>query len=338
MRTKTKIAISSTFLALGTILGSSILAFRHDQSQQVVNIDNQKFVDSITSDLNIEAYKETTGRPDDSSDTNYKYKIDITASLGDGKNSLKNFRDFRVRDFYSDSTLFEQLVDIIKKNPSILFRWADGSGNTIENIQINIANDERMTNIGAAAMQRSMYKDLNGRLYIDVTVGHGPASPNTSIYSFILCGFKRDAMAFLDISEETKKVSTALYNSAMYGNKIKLNNNNETNNTEFVLSNTFYYKNYLQPTESNLTPITPTFVIQGKDFVKIRTDAGTGNDKINFPSELNGQIIKIDFWSNENSSIVKPLLISLGAICVPLIIIIAIILGRIVRKKRHKID
>ncbi len=253
---------------------------------------------------------------------------------------MKSFEINRVREFYQSPELFNELSNIIKSNPDILFDWSVDSGRSITSIEINDDNDLTYMNIGAVKVRRSVNKDLNGRLYLRVRIEErntsGEVLPPKPPFNFILCGFKRDASTLLSYNVEP---STAIYNSIKYGTRIKLNENNQTQNTEFVLSNMFYYKDYLHATESNYTPITPNFVVQGQDIVKVRTEVVSANDKIFFPREFdNDPMVEIKFWSYETSrNMQKPLIITLIVVCVPLIIIFGILIHRSISKRRQKI-
>ncbi len=269
------------------------------------------------------------------------YKIDITTS------ELEHYQTFRVRDFYQERQKFEELKQNLINHPNILFDWSsdvtDTKKRSIKDIWINTDNDTKIMRVGAAEMERRINKDLNGRLYITVVVEEQDLDGNVlqkPVYNFILCGFRRDSNAFLSYNKETEEIKQAFYNSIMYGTKIKLNENTPLKNTEFVLGNLFYYKDYIDPKKSNLTPITPNFIIRGQDIIKVRTEPVVGNDKIFFPQACleKGSVLEIKFWSAESSTnLQKPLIVTLIIVCVPLAVLFFILVMRAISKRRQKL-
>lgn len=334
-------ATIGTFLLGAGLAAGGVMLYK--KANPVETLDHTVFTVNESENNNQDNIpsKESTAKPQSDSTTEYKYKIDVTQTdPSNPANSLEAFKDNRVREFYQDRLLFEQLSNHIKLNPSILFNWSNQSSKVIDNIVINTADDTKEMNIGAIRMPRSTSKDINGRLYIDVTISD-KNEPNLgqTKYSFILCGFKRDALAFLNFNDYTKRLSAALYNSAMYGSKIKLNNNNKKSNTEFILANVFYYRDYQNPLESNLTPVPPSFISHGKDSITLKTDVISGNDAIFFPkSLLEKQSISFSFWTEENDSLVYPLVIILICVSIPIAIELIVLFYVLVIKRRSKID
>ncbi len=330
MKNYTKISLLTATLGLSMIpvLASTISS----NCVKTVHQDSDVFYDeamnnAVDNKVNIDKY-----------DSTLNYKIDVTTG------GLKYLDTHRVREFYQSPELFDDLVKTIKLHPDILFDWSTDNNRRITNVEINQDNDLTIMSVGAAQMPRSVNKDLNGRLYIRVTIEErsvsGEVLPPRPPFNFILCGFKRDASTLLGYNEQTKNISRALYNSMKYGTRIKLNVNNQIKNTEFVLSNMFYYKDYLHATESNFTPITPNFIIQGQDVVKVKTDVVSANDKIFFPKEFDDKtVVEVKFWSSDsNQNLQKPLFISLIVVCVPLLIIFSILIHRSISKRRQKIN
>ncbi len=331
MKNKAKFAFLGSVTAL-SIAPLSCTPF-FNQNQQV-SFQNQNYNDDWTNGAH-----DGVANVDTNNSVAANYKIDITAT------DLRNFAEFRVRDFYQEAEKFQKLKQIIKEHPDILFDWSSDNHRSIKDIWINTENDTTLMSIGAAQMERRINKDLNGRLYISVVIEERDVNDNLlppkPPFNFILCGFKRDSNAFLSYNSESNKISLAIYNSILYGTKIKLNENSPLKNTEFILGNLFYYKDYSHATKSNLTPITPNFIIQGQDLIKVRTETTIGNDKIIFPPEclVKGEDnVEVKFWSDRSSkNLWKPLIVTLGVVCVPLIVLCFILILRLRNKRRQKI-